>query len=349
MSAAAAAAPDQFRAVGVTVGYPSLPLADTLALAEQAEAAGLGLLGAGEGFAENCSVMGALSARTRTPELFTSVIGWTRSPVTTALAATTLQELAGNRYRLGIGAMPRRWSEEWHDVEQAKPVARMRDYVAAIRAAWRSQPGLPVSHEGPYYRFTDYERLTPLAQEPPPLYLGVTLPRMTELVGEVADGAVFNTMTSATWLRDVSLPALARGLAAAGRVRADVDLGRLLYCAVADTRAEALALVRPSLAFYLEIPYFGEVCERHGFEAELARGRAALARGDVTAAAASIGDEMVDAFALAGTPDEVRERIGAYAGLLDWIMLAVPLGHDEVTTRALAQRIVATFAAPAAA
>src|SRR5262249_34118924 len=124
-----------FRAVGIAVGHPGVPLSDALDLAVAAEDAGLGLVAAGEAFGENFSLMGALAASTQRVELFTSIVGRTRTPVTTALAAATLQELSGGRYRLGLGSMPREWSEGWHGVAYDRLVERMRDYVAAVRTA----------------------------------------------------------------------------------------------------------------------------------------------------------------------------------------------------------------------
>jgi alkanesulfonate monooxygenase SsuD/methylene tetrahydromethanopterin reductase-like flavin-dependent oxidoreductase (luciferase family) len=102
-------------------------LADALRLAETAEGAGFGIVTTGEGPAETFSLVGALAMRTTSVELFSSTATWTRTPVTTALAASTVAELTGGRYRLGIGAMPRAWSEKWHDVDYARPVERMRD------------------------------------------------------------------------------------------------------------------------------------------------------------------------------------------------------------------------------
>lgn len=329
--------------VGLSVGYGCLTLPESVDLARHADAAGIGVIAAGDGFVENFALMGALAVTTSHARLLTSVVGWTRTPVTAALAATTLQDLSGGRYGLGLGAMPREWSEGWHDVDYARPVRRMRDYVAAVRAAWTSEPGRPISHDGPLYRIRGYERQAPARHPAPPVHLGVTLPRMTALAGEIADGVVFNAMTSLDWLRDVSLPTLHAGLDAAGRSREAVEVSRLVYVAIDDDLEAAYDLVRPALAYYLAIPYFGDLCEFHGFDSALAAGRKALARGDHAAAAAAIPDGMVDAFALAGPPGRVRERLEAYAGVIDWPLFAVPLGHSAERTRALADRIVACF------
>lgn len=332
-----------FRTLGVAVGYPGLPIADTLELAAAAEDAGFGIVSVGDGIGECATIMGALATRTRRAELLSAIMNWSRTPVTTALAATTLNELSDGRCALGLGTMPRQWSEDWHGVEQARPVARMRDYVGAIRAAWSSEPGRPVSYEGPYYRIEGYAQAVAPVHAAPPLYLAATLPNMTQAVGEIADGVVYNTITSAAWLRDVCEPRLEQGLAIAGRTRSSFDAGRLIYCAICDDPARARDLVRPALAFYCPVPYFAAICEHHGFGDEVARGREAMARGDVAGACAAIGDEMVATFALAGRAEEVREQLTAYEPLLDWAMLTVPIGNEPAVTRELAGAIVATF------
>ena len=332
-----------FRAVGIAVGHPGVPLAQALELAVSAEGAGLGLVAAGEGFGENFSLMGALAASTSRVELFTSVVGRTRTPVTTALGAATLQELSGGRYRLGLGSMPREWSEGWHGVSYDRLIARTRDYVAAVRAAYETTPGQPTDYDGPFYPFRGYERFAAAPLGSVPIYLAATRPAMTELAGEVADGIIFNTISSAEWLRHVLIPRLELGLERAGRDRTDFDVGVLLYCAISEDREEAVELAKSGLAFYFPIPYFADVLEYHGFTSELDRGRKAAARRDVPGMIAAVSDEMVEAIAVAGTPDEVPEKLRRYEGLVDWVELSAPLGHGPEGVVTMTRRIVEAF------
>jgi alkanesulfonate monooxygenase SsuD/methylene tetrahydromethanopterin reductase-like flavin-dependent oxidoreductase (luciferase family) len=332
------------RAVGLTIGGAGLALAEALDYARSAEDAGLELLGAGDGFVENLSVMGALAARTRSAELFTCIAGWTRTPVTTALAGLTMAELSEGRYRLGLGTMPQRWSEAWHDVDAARPLGRMRDFVAAVRTASTSRPGAPCSYEGEFYRFDGYERPAPARADPPPIYLAATRPRMADLAAEIADGVIFNLINSPQWIEQRCWREIEAGLARSGRTRSQFDAGILLYCAIDDDRRRAVEMVRPALAFYFAVPYFATMLEHHGMEAELRAGRAAAERGDRAAMAAAVSDEMVRTFALAGTADEVREQIRRYGVLLDWVLLAAPVLNTPADTRELVARIISTFA-----
>jgi hypothetical protein len=57
---------------------------------------------------------------------------------------------------------------------------------------------------------------------------------------------------------------------------------------------------------------------------------AALVRRDHEALVDAITDEMIDAIALVGTPDEVRKQAAKYEGVVDRIVI---YGGDEETKR----------------
>lgn len=335
-----------FRALGVSASkMGGLPIAASLDFAKAAEAAGFGIVGVGEAASESFSLMGAMSVSTSTIELFSSIVTWTRTPVTTALAARTLDDLSGGRYRLALGTMPRPWSEGWHDIDAARPVERMRDFIEAIRAAWRAQPGSPVSHAGPYYRFRDYEPVFGSSTEAAvPIYLGITRPKMAELAGEVADGVVFNTIVSRSWSRDVLWSRIDESLERSGRTREAFDAGVIRFCAIDDDPAAAAAAARRSLGFYFRVPYFADILEHGGFTEERRQGYAAAARGDIEGMSAAISDELIDELVLCGTPAQVREKLRAYEGIVDWIQLVGTFVQPADFSLRQMERILETFA-----
>src|SRR5207244_12330643 len=64
----------------------------------------------------------------------TGVVGiWSRSPVTMALQAATLNELSGGRLLLGVGLQARGYVEGWHGQRYERPVRAMREYVTILR------------------------------------------------------------------------------------------------------------------------------------------------------------------------------------------------------------------------
>ena len=332
------------RTLGI-LAHPGVPLQDAIELAELAEAEGLGIVGTGDnGYAEAFGQLGAFAARTSRVELISCAINWTRTPVTTGWAATTISELADGRFRLGIGAMPDAWNRDWHDISYERPVERMRDFVAATRAAWESRPGAAARHEGPFYRFREYARFDDPPPWPIPVYLGVTRPRMSELAGEIAEGVIFNSVHTADWIRDVNWPAIDRGLERAGRPgREGFDAGVRVYCAISEDEAEAVHLLRRSLAFFLPVPYFHDLLRHAGFGAELERGLAAVAAGDAQAAELAMTDEVVRRFAIAGTESQVREQLRRYEGVADWAMFSGPRRYPAAVYREQMERIVRCF------
>jgi 5,10-methylenetetrahydromethanopterin reductase len=336
-----------FRTLGVSATKMSgLPLSTSMSYARDAVAAGFGIVGVGDGAAsESFSTIGALAATTSVPELFSAIATWTRTPVTTALGAKTLADLTDGRYRLGLGTMPRPWSEGWHGIDASRPVGRMRDFIGAVRAAWTARPGAPVDYSGPFYEIRGYEPVSrPSWEEDVPLYLGTTLPRMSELAGEVADGVIFNTMTSLEWTRTVLWPSIERGLEQSGRTPRDFDAGMIRICAVDDDAAAAADVARRSLAFYFRVPYFRDILEDGGFTRELKEGYAAAARDDLDGMTAAVSDELIDAVVLCGTPDEVREKLRRYEGLVDWVQLVGTFVQPPDESLRQMQRILSTFA-----
>ena len=328
--------------LGVVVGLPSVSLPTWIEVAGEVETAGLDFVAAGEGVTENFSVLGALAAATSRVELQTTIAHWSRTPVTFAQGASSLASLSSGRYRLGLGASPRDWSTNWHDIGYERPTERLEDLVAAIRAAWATSEGAPGGHDGPFYRFSDYEHaLSEWA--PVPIILGVTRPRSIRLAGRVADGAIFNLMHSLDWLRSDGLPQLEEGRVSAGREREALDVGVLAVGAVDENRERAFDLARPGVGFYFSVPYFAPLLQLHGFEEELERGNAAWAERDMQAMTAAVSDRMVEAFALAGTPDEIGRKLSDYAELVDFVEVMSPLGLTGDETLEQTRRLIETL------
>jgi 5,10-methylenetetrahydromethanopterin reductase len=262
------------------------------------------------------------------------------------VAAVTAAELSDGRFRLGLGSMPQVWSEQWHDVDYTRPVERMREFVAAVRAAAGSSMGRPASFAGERYTFTDFARPSEGPGPPVPIYLGATRPGMTRLAGEAADGLIVNAVHSVSWLREVQLAALNEGLRSRDRARADVDVGILVMCAIDDDAARAAELARRAISFYFVAPYFRDLLEHHDFSRELEQGVSAAASGDQAAAMRAVSDELVDAVAVHGTPEDVRRKLERYKGLVDWIMLSPPIGHPSEVVLDQTERIVDAFSEP---
>ena len=91
---------------------------------------------------------------------------------------------------------------------------------------------------------------------------------MTEVAGEVADGLLAHGFTTARYMREVTLPALDRGLARSGRTRADYEISYPAMMVTGTNEAEmqaATQAVKAQLAFYASTPAYRPVLDLHGW------------------------------------------------------------------------------------
>jgi probable F420-dependent oxidoreductase len=281
-----------------------------------------------------CSVA---AQHTERVEIGTAVaVAFARNPMTVALQANDLQLLSGGRFVLGLGSqikphVTRRYSMPW-----SHPARRMREFVLAIRAIWRAwETGERLRFRGEFYRHTLMTPFFDPGPNPhgnPKILLAAVGPLMTEVAGEVADGLICHRFSTERHLREVTLPALERGAARAGRDLADFELVAPGFVVAADTereRAEGLDFVREQIGFYGSTPAYRGVLEVHGW-GDLHDELNALANtGEWDRLASVIDDEVLEAFGIVGTPEEVAaEARRRYAGVVTRLPLPVPDGAD---------------------
>ena len=161
-------------------------------------------------------------------ELGTGIaVAFARSPMTLANSAYDLQAFSGGRLLLGLGSqikahITKRFSMPW-----SHPAPRMREFILAMRAIWTAwETGDKLDFRGDFYQHT---LMTPFfVPEPhpygqPKVFLAAVGQLMTEVAGEVADGMLCHGFTTESYLREVTLPSIERGLAKRGRTLADGD------------------------------------------------------------------------------------------------------------------------------
>ena len=286
------------------------------------------------------------AVRTTTLRLGTGIaIALARSPMVTAMDAWALQKATAGRLDLGLGTQVRAHVERRFGMPYERPVKRIREYVAALRHIWGAfQHEHRLSFKGDFYRLdlmSPFFDPGPIAHPRIAVYLAAVNAGMYRLAGEIADGIVGHPFSTPSYLREVGLPALATGLARAGRQRADVVISCPVFTLVdASPTAEAdAAFARQQLAFYASTPTYRAVLEHHGWAAvgdELSR----LARaGRFAELAAVVGDDVLDAFVTrAPTYAELGRRLRErYAGVLDRVGLygdASRVGPDDVAALA---------------
>jgi probable F420-dependent oxidoreductase len=286
------------------------------------------------------AILGACAAATRRIRLGTSISSvFVRSATTIAMAAATVDQLANGRFILGLGGSHRVQVEPAHGIPFMQPTARLRDTIAIVRAL--VQDGL-VSHRGEVITIERFDLWFRPLRPQIPIYVAALFPRMLEITGQLADGVLLTWPTTGTIARAVEHVAI--GARRAGRDAAAVDIASLIPCAVAKTTAAARDALRPAVGLYAGFfPRYNRLLAEAGFSDAVRDIKEAFDRGGRDAAATKVPDDLIDAVALAGTPETCQERIDAYrrAGLALPIVSPRVAGADGIAMAMAAIRACA--------
>jgi probable F420-dependent oxidoreductase len=270
-------------------------------------------------------------------ELGTGIaVAFARTPMLTAYTANDLQRHSKGRFFLGLGSQIKPHIERRFSMPWSHPAARMREYILAMRAIWASwNDGTKLDFRGDFYShtlMTPFFNPGPNQYGPPKVYLAAVGARMTEVGGEVADGVIIHGFTTERYVKEVTLPAIERGLAQAGRSRADFEISGPLFV-VTGTNDEEMATakqaVQQQIAFYGSTPAYRPVLELHGWgelQPELNR---LSKQGEWVKMGELIDDDVLHAFTVVAEPEGVGAELKRrYSGVVDRCSFYAPYRVD---------------------
>jgi alkanesulfonate monooxygenase SsuD/methylene tetrahydromethanopterin reductase-like flavin-dependent oxidoreductase (luciferase family) len=159
----------------------------------------------------------------------------------------------------------------------------------------------------------------------PRVLVAALRPRMLQLAGAEADGAILS------WMSPSDVRVASAIVRQAGPDKAVVS--RIVVCPTGD-RTVAAALARRAIAAYLTVPVYRASQEWLGRGPQLQETWERWDTGDRSGALHAIPDEVVDDVVVHGTPDECRAKLAAYfaAGLTTAsISLLLPQGLDHAS------------------
>lgn len=259
-------------------------------------------------------------------------IAFPRSPMVVAYTSRDLQDLSSGRFRLGLGTqvkghIERRFSTTWDS-----PGPRLREYIQALRHIWQAwEKGSRLNFDGKYYRFS---LMTPFfspgpGQHPhPPVFNAAVNAYNCRVAGEVSDGLMLHTFTSADYVRQVVKPNVAAGAARADREPSQVTISGGGFIVTGPNRAaikEADKDARRRIAFYASTRTYLPVLECHGFQEIGQRLHEMSLEGRWEEMGDLISDEILQTFAVVGEYDEIAPLLlKRYGGLADEVGLTLP-------------------------
>ena len=259
-------------------------------------------------------------------------VAFARNPMTLAMLANDLQDLSGGRFILGLGSQIKPHVTKRYSMPWSHPAPRMRELILAIRAIWESwATGGKLAFRGEFYThtlMTPFFSPGPNPHGNPPILLAGVGQLMTEVAGEVGDGLLAHAFTTERYLREVTLPALERGAAKAGKDRADLTVsypGFVVTGTTEEETARAAKAVREQIAFYGSTPGYRPVLELHGWGDLQTELNTLSKRGEWEAMGGLITDEILEAFAVVCPIGEVPARLRQrFDGLVDRFSFYMP-------------------------
>jgi probable F420-dependent oxidoreductase len=165
------------------------------------------------------------------------------------------------------------------------------------------------------------------------VFLAAVGERMTEVAGEVADGILLHGFTTERYVREVTMPALERGWARAGKQRGDFELSGPMFVVTGSNEEEYEAARRGTkqqIAFYGSTPAYRGVLELHGWgdlQGDLNR---LSKQGEWAQMGELVDDEILGTFAVTGEPEEIPAKmLDRYGDVVDRISFYAPYKSDR--------------------
>jgi 1,4-dihydroxy-2-naphthoate octaprenyltransferase len=271
----------------------------------------------------------AMGGRGRFRVALGAVNPYTRHPVVLAMTGSALDEILPERIVMGLGTgLPLRLGQMGIPYSPDEAVARVGGTIDQLRTLWAGErvpsatPGLPPIQP----MFPPVHRI--------PLYVAAYRREFVELAGRKADGYLARPCESVPSLRGI-LERLRASAEAAGRDPAEVDTAAYLLSLVDRSRREALNRAkREPFVIYMMSVLSDVSLARAGFEKELRDRIAAAWRAEEYHEAGKlIPDDLLDAFMLCGTREDVAERANLFrAGTGLELPLLQPVVQDESQT-----------------
>jgi F420-dependent oxidoreductase-like protein len=308
--------------LGVNLGYapPGTNPSDLVPLVRHAEELGYDSAWAAEAWGTDAvTVLAWLAASTSRIKVGSAIMQIPgRTPANTAMTAATLDLMSGGRFILGLGTSGPQVVEGWHGEPWGKPLGKTREYIEIVRTALRREV---VEHAGEHYRIP-YDgpgatglgkplklMLRPLRADIP-IYLAAIGPKNVALAAEIADG----------WLPIFVDPerfdaAFGPSIAAAPP---RFEIAATVSVLVGDDVAALRDGLKPYIALYVGgmgakgRNFYNALVRRYGWEAEAERIQELYLGGHQRDAIAAVPDGLVDALALVGPKERIRERLEAW-------------------------------------
>ncbi len=293
--------------IALSLPAPTGQVSDTIALSQQAEAAGyddLWLADAGGLDALTLSPM--ILEKTENIRLGIAVVpAYTRTPGVLASTLSVIGQSYPGRFVPGLGTSSHTIIENWHGLKLEKPLTRMKETVAIMRSM---MAGDKTDFEGDTLRSKGYRQMP---VENMPIYLAGLRPKMLEAAAEFGDGVILNLFPRGALPK--IMEHIAIGAERAGKKPEDVEVVCRHMMVVTDDKESGRNAFRGAFASYYSTPVYNKFLAWAGYEDAANEIREGWAAKDRERTAAALPDELVDEIGLIGSAEECQDLMRGYA------------------------------------
>lgn len=314
--------------LGITAGYSGAQMQINRDLILEAEKLGFYSVWSAEAYGSDAvSPLAYIAAFTTRIQLGTAIMQMpARTPAMTAMTAMTLDAMSGGRFILGLGPSGPQVVEGWHGVAYGKPLTRTREYIQIIRKILAREEGLEFKGEHydiPYHGEGATGLGKPLksilhGRKDLPIYTASIGPAGITCSAEVADGLIPVWMDPERW--DLLEPHLNKGFqkAGGGKSMANFDVAPFVTCILGDDIEKCRMPVKGMMALYIGgmgargKNFYNDYAKRLGYEEAAVKIQDLYLAGKKAEAMAAVPNELVDAIALLGPKERIRDRLEAW-------------------------------------
>ena len=252
-----------------------------------------------------------------------------RHPVLLAMTAATLQESSHGREILGLGtAFPMRL--DLLGIEHDKPITALKETIEICRGVWS---GDTLNYSGKIFSVKNVKSLIGKPERQIPIYIAGWKKYMLMLTGRYADGYVAKGGESTKSIANIvkTIDSYARRY---GRSLAQIEVGAYLLTLVSKSKDEAIQRAsRDPFVVYMLSVQDDYLYEGTGIDPAKKKPIAEnYFKGKFEEACANVKEEMIEAFTLVGTAEQVAERVHGFrnAGLDLPILQPISTKPDDV-------------------
>lgn len=276
-------------------------------------------------------------------------VAFARNPMILANLGHDLNSLSKGRFMLGLGTQIQAHITKQFSMPWSHPAARMREMIRAMHAIWDTwYGGEKLDFRGEFYThtlMTHYFAPLDIQYGRPKIALAAVGPLMTKVAAEVADAMLCHAFTTARYLKEVTVPMIETTLAENGRDRGKFEIVATMFTAAGDTEEavqKARIGLRRQISFYGSTPAYKGVFELHGWNDLQPKLNRLSKEGKWDEMAASLPEEVVDAFVVSGTAEHVVDQLKTiFGGKIDRTTFGFDV-KDPDRLKALIQRMKAS-------